>query len=39
VTPVALVSAGLSRTVRTPANEGNIIAAVKRAVEKMCDIA
>jgi hypothetical protein len=39
LTPVALVNAGLSRTVQTQASEGNVTATMKRAVEKTCNIA
>jgi len=38
VTPVALVNAGLSRTVQTPASEDNITAAMKQELCRRCAI-
>jgi hypothetical protein len=38
VTPVALVSASLARTVWTPANEDEVIAAVKQELWRRCAI-
>jgi hypothetical protein len=38
MTPVALMHAGLSRTVQTPASEGNITAAMKQELYRRCAI-
>lgn len=35
---MALVNAGLSRTIQTPASEGNIIAAMKQELCRRCAV-